>query len=636
MFDQDIFENYTWINVLDAVPSLVTIHDCFHRFLFINKAAKKAFPRAELGATCYEVVHETEEPPPFCPLVETFQDKRRHSRVFFHEKLQKQFMVTTSPIFDKCGEVVAAIHIAHDVTKVKEIEHRYFQQKTISDFIFEKSPLGILVTSKRVILHVNEAFEKITGYKKDELIGRSTRIFYKDQESFEEFGRRAQNILKVKKVFTWEEELIRKDGRKVPVRASCRMIGAPEYGDEDMLIWVVEDLSTQKEIEKARQKLKERGQQLQRLKALGILASGIAHDFNNILTPIMGYTELALYRAQDEQLKAHLEVIATAAKKAKDLIENLLKFSKGEKGSTVLFDISEKVLENIKLLKGTLPSSVIIRQKVSPIPKPVKGDPTQIDEIIMNLSINALHAMDEAGVLEIGCCMERLDESFLEAWPEFQPGEYAHLWVADTGCGMDEETLSKIFEPYFTTKDSGKGTGLGLAMVFNAVKTNGGFITVESKKGEGSTFHIYFRLHDENLEQCHVEATPGRFSNLSDAKILLVDDEESVLTLASEFLELSGAKVKGLNRADDALSLIKNEGYRPDVLVTDLTMPKMTGDELILQCRKIIKGLPAVIISGFGHEISRELDDVPIVKKPFRMEDLVRTIKMVLNKEDKA
>ncbi len=633
MFDQDTFKNYTWIKVLDAFPSLVSIHDCNHRFLFINKVAKREFPQAKFGAECYRVVHGTDEPPSFCPLVATLRDKRRHSRVLFHEKLQKQFMVTTSPLLGKDGEVVAVIHVAHDVTDIKEIEHRYLQQKTISDFIFEKSPLGIVVTRGRVMLHVNEAFEKISGYSKDELIGRSTRMFYRDQRSYEEFGQRAANILKEKSVFSWEEELIRKDGKAVPVRASCRKIGPLEPGDEDMLIWVIEDLSAQKDIERARQRLKERGEQLQRLKALGILASGIAHDFNNILTPIMGYTELALYRAKDEQLKGHLEAISTAAKKAKDLIENLLKFSKGEKGETSLFDISEKVRENIKLLKGTLPSSVIIREKVSQIPRPVKGDPTQIDEILMNLCINALHAMDGSGVLEIGCQKESLDEKFLRSWPGFEPGDYAHLWVSDTGCGMDEATLSRIFEPYFTTKESGKGTGLGLAMVFNAVKSNGGFIDVESRKGHGSTFHIYFRLAEEGFERVDIDTGQRRFQSLTGVKILLVDDEESVLTLASEFLEISGAKLKAFKEAEEALYQVKTGLVKPDVLVTDLTMPKMTGDRLILECRRVIKDLPAVIISGFGQEISKELREVPIVKKPFRMEELIKTIKKVIKKK---
>ncbi len=630
--DSEFISRFGLVDILDSLPNLVTVHDLDFRFMFINGMTRKFFPGADIGSSCFETVHGTSSPPAFCPLKATYRDGKCHSNIFYHPKLNRQLLVNTSPLFDPDGNIAGAIHVVNDVTHIKNIENKYIEQKTIYDFIFENSPLGILLTKDRFMLHVNEAFERITGYSRKELIGRSTRMLYRDQKTFETLGAKAAEMLRTNKVFSLEERLVRKDGSEIPLKASCRKVGGLDNVEGDAVVWIVEDLSREKEIEKVAMRLKERAERARRLESLGIFASGIAHDFNNILTPIMGYAELAQYSTTDDQQRRRLSLITDAAARAKDLIENLLKFSRGEEEGIVTFDITENLRKNIKLIKAMLPSSIEVTGMVENMPLYVLGNPSLFNEAIMNLCINALHAIGDkgTGTIEIGSKAVELKGDFIRSWADAKPGRYVHLWVRDTGSGMDRDTLSRIFDPYFTTKEPGKGTGLGLSMVFRYVNANGGLMDVSSKVGQGTTFHIYFPQCDGAVALKEGGGISCKKPCLNGLKILLVDDEKSVLTLASEFLEFSGAEVLACNRPEKALEAVARSLFKPDVLITDFTMPKMTGDQLIMRCRSHLEGLPAVIISGFGTMDGAGLRGISFVKKPFRMVDLIHAIKTAM------
>lgn len=620
------------IDVLDALPILVSIHDRQFRIIFMNKTFKRFFPKATIGQKCYCVVHEEDNPPSYCPLQQTLLDKKSHKKIFIHEKLGRQFYVQTTPLIDKDQKFIGGIHIVHDVTEAKLFEEKYLKEKSISEFVFEKAPGGIAFVINRKFFKVNEAFEELTGYSRNELIGKSTEMLFKDKKTFEKFGEIAYQILNNQGFFQTEGSLRKKDGNLISVRASCRKIEKFGQKDEMAYIWIIEDLSREKELEEAKNQLMERLNRAQRLESLGVLASGIAHDFNNILTPIMGYTELAQCFSNDERIGQYLNTISKATSKAKELIDNLLKFSKGFKDELSRVDVSECIKDTVKLLEGIVPSSVIIKTAIEDVPYKVKCTPGQMNEILMNLCTNAIHAMDEKGEMEIGCKLIILDnESLKDSSYNVRPGNFIKLWVSDTGCGMDEKIIGRIFDPYFTTKGPHKGTGLGLAMVNNIVKESNGFIKVKSSPGNGTTFEIFMPAYggekEEDIGQCE-ECKKEKC--LEGIKILLVDDEESVLMISEEFLKVAGATIKTFSNPLSALEAVKKGEFIPDILITDLTMPNMTGDILAERMQELIPGLPVIIITGWGHQEGNIGEKFSVVKKPFRLRELASLITKLL------
>ncbi len=632
----DLEKLLNWTDILDSICNPVSLHDKEFNIIYMNKAMKKAFPNAKVGDKCFKVVHNENSPPVFCPLQKSYLTKQPQSKVFYHEELKREFLVNTSPIFSHNNELIGGIHIINDITEAKLFQLKYEHQKSISDFIFEKAPFGIVLVQEKRLIKMNEAFEQISGYSRSELDNKGIKVLFKDEKTFNRVYQIAKSILKGGEIFTTEEFLRTKENKLIPVKVTCRKIKSFD-SDSNSYIWIIEDLTQQKELEETKNILTERLHRAQRLEALGILASGIAHDFNNILTPIMGYTELAQCFTTDKNVKKYLLTISTATARAKELIENLLKFSKGQESSIEKADITRSLKETIKLIKGIVPSSLIIKSKIEDIPYPVLCDQAQLNEIVMNLCTNAIQAMDEKGELEIGCELVELDEKQLINWPNVKPGKYVKIWVSDTGCGIEPEILDRIFEPYFTTKGPDKGTGLGLAMVFNAVSSNNGFIDVKTKSGDGSTFYIYLPVaveqdagHKAKCELCKDEEC------LEGLKIILVDDEESVIMIATEFLNLAGAEVKAFISPEDALMCIKKKDFIPDILITDLTMPKLTGDQLAQKAREIIKDLPVVIITGWGNKENKIKNNFPVVKKPFKLKDLISTIKDLLDKKSQT
>ena len=626
----------SWSDILDAISNPISLHDIECNIIYMNKAMKEAFPEAKTGEKCYKIVHNTNAPPSFCPLQQSFSTRKPQSRIFFHDDLKREFLVNTYPIFSRNNELIGGIHIINDITEARQFQLKYEHQKSISDFIFEKAPFGIVFVQNQKIIKMNEAFEQICGYPKEELKRKGIKILFENRESFKRFYKIANHILRDGELFITEEIIKTKKGELVPIKVTCRKIKSLD-SDINSYIWIIEDLKKQKELEETKNILTERLHRAQHLESLGILASGIAHDFNNILTPIMGYIELAQSFTDDDRIKKYLSTIATATARAKELIEKLLKFSKGQPGSIKKANITKSLKENVKLIRGIVPSSLIIKSKIEDIPYPVLCDPAQLNEIVMNLCTNAIHAMNEQGEIEIGCKLVELDEKQLRNWPNVKPGKYVKLWVSDTGCGMSQEVLERIFEPYFTTKGPDEGTGLGLAMVFNAVNSNNGFIDVKTEPGHGSTFYIYLPIVDEQELPAQTQCELCEDGDcLKGVKILLVDDEESVIMIAKEFLNLAGAEVKSFTDPEKALFFLKETKFTPDILVTDLTMPKLTGDQLAKKAREIIKNLPIVIITGWDNKKGKNIKEkFPIVKKPFKLKDLILTIKNTLEKNHK-
>jgi PAS domain S-box-containing protein len=378
-----------------------------------------------------------------------------------------------------------------------------------------------------------------------------------------------------------------------------RLIGSPVYDDAGRIVSAVEIAEDITE----RLSMEEQLRQAQKMESLGTLAGGIAHDFNNILSAILGYAELALAEAAgDAQLGEYLRGIHKAGDRATDLVRQILTFSR--RGTTELkpLKIDLIIKEALKLLRSTLPSTISIVQRVSPDLDAILADPTQIHQIIMNLCTNASHAMTPAGGrLTVTLEQKELGTDFFRRFVDAQPGSYLQLCVSDTGCGMTPEIMAAIFDPYFTTKDLGEGTGLGLAVVHGIVKEYGGDIRVRSKPGQGTTFELYFPTIQETSTRPHADKAPHLPGG--NEHILVVDDEPSILKVTEQLLRKLGYRVTTAPDGKPALERFSNDPSAFDLVITDITMPHMTGDRLAKAILELRPDIPVILCTGYSRLI---------------------------------
>ncbi|WP_022664964.1 ATP-binding protein [Desulfospira joergensenii] len=360
-----------------------------------------------------------------------------------------------------------------------------------------------------------------------------------------------------------------------------------------------------KKNQEEKEKLEERLRHYQKMEAIGTLAGGIAHDFNNILFPIIGYAEL-LTEDLPRGSPHHdmVREIYQAASRARDLTRQILTFSRQSELKNQAVSFQSIIKEALKLLRSSIPSDIEILQNIQPDCSPVFADPTKLHQIIMNLCTNAFHAVQEkSGRFEV--CLEeiKIDSEYQTGTERLVPGTYARLTVADTGCGMDKQTLMQIFDPYFTTKKKGKGTGLGLSVCYGIVKKLNGDIKVYSEPGQGTSFHIYLPAADSSAEEDQVPEAriPG-----GTEKILLVDDEQSIAEMCRNILQKYGYRVSAFVDSSLALEAFEKSPADFDLVITDMTMPGMTGDVLAGRIKKIRKEIPVILCTGFSEKISRK------------------------------
>jgi len=391
--------------------------------------------------------------------------------------------------------------------------------------------------------------------------------------------------------------------------------------------------------ESKRHELETQLQQAQKMKALGTLSGGIAHDFNNTLTPIMGHSELLLMEIpKDSPYRADLEKIYTSASRARDLVKQILTFSRQESSELKRMKMQPIVKEVLKLIRSTIPTTIEIKQDINADCRAIKADLTQIHQVVMNLTTNAYHAMEDTGgelhvsLSEIGLSKEDL------LTPDMKPGFYVCLTIADTGMGMDEELTKKIFDPFFTTKDQGRGTGMGLSIVYGIVNSLGGGIRVSSEPGQGSEFNVYFPV-DMTVKK---EDSLHKDDSVSGGNehVFLVDDEEAILTLAKLILDPLGYQLTSHSSSIEALEDFRANPDRFDIVITDLTMPKMSGDKLAAELIKIRPGIPIILCTGFSETMSEKkalsIGIKSFLIKPVSVKELSQKIRVLLDENMKA
>jgi PAS domain S-box-containing protein len=477
-------------------------------------------------------------------------------------------------------------------------------------------------------IYNSPSYKRILGYSADDLDGTlgSELIHPDDRDMVEEAAREARDRGEGRSV---QYRMRHKDGTWRTLESSATVVSGPD-GRAEKLVIVNRDIT-------ARKQLEEQFRQAQKMEAVGRLSGGVAHDFNNLLSVIMGYAEFQQESLQPgDTLRTSADEILKAAKKAASLTRQLLAFSRQQVLDPKVIDLNNAVADMEKLLRRLIGEDIELRTSLSQSLGRVKADQSQLEQVIMNLAVNARDAMPEGGKLSISTENFAMDELFVRRYPyPVQPGPYVLLSVTDTGIGMDSETKSRAFEPFFTTKEKGKGTGLGLATVYGVVKQSGGYIEIESSPGAGTTFKIYLPRVDEEVEApTRLSGGAGRIA-IGKEVILLVEDEESLRRLTRASLEASGYKVLDAKDGLDALEISNQHDGAIDLLLTDVVMPGMGGRALARELVQRRSEMRVVYMSGYtGQAVGSQGPVGPgshFVAKPFTREVLISKIRDALD-----
>jgi PAS domain S-box-containing protein len=523
--------------------------------------------------------------------------------------------VTISPLRDNSGRIVGASKIARDITERKHTEEEIRQQAALLDL----APAVVRSMDDRIILWTRGA-EQLYRFTQKESLGRISHELLRT-----EFPLPLVDIQKtLKTVGVWEGELEHRtrDGKRVVV-ASQWMLHRDANGQPVRILEVNADITALKHAEALQMRS-------QKLEALGTLAGGIAHDFNNILSAINGSASLAISQFPPHHpVQACLTEIEKAGTRAADLVRRILTFSRPQDQNMQVQALQPVVEEALKLVRSTLPAMIEIRTAFDAALPRARIDATQIYQVVVNLATNAAHAIgDKPGVIQVNLDERTVKEEEILLYSEVPAGHYSRMSVSDNGSGMDADTLQRIFDPFFSTKPTGKGTGLGLSVVHGIVTAHHGVLKVYSEPGKGTTFHIYFPAVQEVPSAPRApeqQAAQGRGE-----RILFVDDEGVLLFVGTMTLEQNGYKVTGMPNGESALREIQQNPNNYDAVITDLSMPGISGLQLAHQLRKLRANLPVILTSGYispdDQARADRLKIRAILTKPVKTNELLSTL----------
>lgn len=554
---------------------------------------------------------------------------------FFHER---QLRKTLSVNQEKLQSANAELQLEDRqkrlaLEKLNESENRYRK-------LFNEAPVMYVITENQngrpIIRDVNNQFLSKLGYKKSEVMNNPLADFYSDEskKALIEDGGYARALQG--EFISEERMLLTRDGAHLDTMLN----EVPELDDQGQVIGtraMFVDICLRKQAEDHARMLEVNLHRSQRIEAIGTLAGGIAHDFNNILTAVLGYSEICLLQVPaTDPIHDKIKAIYDAGGRARDLVKQILTFSRHTEQAMTSIQIGPLIKEVLKLLRASLPATIELQQNIQNQLPGIMADSTQIHQVMMNLCTNAAHAMEKnGGILQV--FVDQIEFTFknVESVLELSPGEYVRIRVADTGYGIPQDILPRIFEPYFTTKEKGEGTGLGLAVVHGIVKSYKGAIHVTSEPGKGATFQIYLPAikKEANAPSVHsgIEFLPEGKEH-----ILLLDDEQMVLDMTTIMLKKLGYRITAFNRGDEALSRFQKEPNAFDLLLLDMTLPKNNGDQLAAQMRQIRPSIPVILYSGYSKRLISQdagaLGVDAILMKPFKQAELAKAVRSVLDK----
>jgi two-component system, cell cycle sensor histidine kinase and response regulator CckA len=628
-----------WERTFDAVPDLIAIIDTDFRIVQANKAMAErlgATPEECAGHVCYEAVHGTKSPPSFCPHTCSLRDCREHAAEVSEERLGGDFIVSTSPIYDSKGGLIGCVHVARDITERKRAETRLNEQLLFLQQLLDSIPIPVYYKDvDGLYLGCNTAFEAFICLPRREIVGktvydvtpkeRADRHHEADSALLCQPGAQIYEVSGTYKNGEHHDVIFNK---ATFVDANDRVAG---------IVGAMMDITSLRKAEEERKLLEAQLHQAQKMEAIGQLAGGIAHDFNNILTAIMGCAEITLLRMENgSPLRHYVEQILTSSERAAELTNALLTFSRRQVLHTKPIDLCGVVRDLKKMLGRLIPEDIDFRTQLAEGTLIVMADKGQIEQVLMNLVTNAKDAMPNGGTLTIDVSPAIMDERFVHAHGFGDPGDYACVTVADTGQGMDEETAKRIFEPFYTTKEVGKGTGLGMAIIYGIIQQHNGCITVHSEQQRGTTFKIYLPRIAEKIDETHVtreaEPSPGGTET-----ILLAEDDMAVRELHKMILEEAGYGIVEAVDGQDALDKFMERMAEVDIVVTDVIMPKIDGKSLYEEIRKIRPDMKVLFMSGYTKDIivKRGIleDEFSYISKPVKSFELLKKVRDVLDRD---
>jgi two-component system cell cycle sensor histidine kinase/response regulator CckA len=596
------------------------------RYLYVNDALVAQARRSRdelLGRTMMEAYPGIERAPFFAKLRDCMEHRRPHrleNEFEFQDGLRVWFELRVEPVPE--GVLVLSI----DVDDRKRADQRF-------RVLVESAPHGIFVQTRGRFVYLNAAACRLFGVADAaELIGEPVLDAFApgDRERVRERIRRLNE--ERSPVEAVEESIVRRDGERLALEVSAVPI---EYGGANGALVFAVDLSERRRAEAERAKLEAQFRQAQKMEAIGRLAGGVAHDFNNLLSVILGYADLAAARAAgDERLRGELAEIRRAGESAAALTRQLLAFSRQQVLRPVVLDVNEVVRGLEPMLARLLGEDVDLQLRLAPELGRVEADPHQIEQVVMNLAVNARDAMPGGGQLTIETADVELDEAYAASHVGVATGPHVVLAVRDDGVGMDAETRERLFEPFFTTKEAGKGTGLGLATVYGIVRQSGGNVWVYSEPGMGTIFRVYLPRAAEGAAPAAASsgAAPPRGG---DETVLLVEDREPLRQLLARTLAGAGYTVLAATNGNDALRVCDEHAGAVHLVLTDVVMPEMGGLELVARLRDRHPGLRVLFMSGYSEEAVARHEGIDPARnflgKPFSVAELQRRVRDLLD-----
>jgi PAS domain S-box-containing protein len=619
-----------WQDTFNAMSEGLAVLDTESRIIQCNQSLVHLLNKSEgeiIGKHCWEVIHGTPERIPSCPCRQV--DKLRGRQTITIERADRYFDVSVDPQFDESNRVCGYIHIMSDITERKRSEVGLQEARRTLVTILDSIDAAIYVADMTTyeVLFMNHYMKKTFGGD------------FTGQKCWQAFRHKAgpcddcTNAKLLDAQGNPTGTCVREGLSRTTGRAYINYNRAIKWIDgRHVHLQVATDITEIKSLERERQHTEAQLRQAQKMEAIGTLAGGIAHDFNNILSAILGYTELALDDAAHDRVSAnYLREILKAGRRARDLVHQILTFSRQTESEAKPIQVQPIIKEALKLLRASLPSTIEIQTDLQSNAI-VEADPIQIHQLIMNLCTNAGHAMrSKGGILRVELATESLGTQF-EGHALSKPGEYLKMIVSDTGTGIAPEIMDRIFDPYFTTKDKGEGTGMGLAMVQGIVQRYGGLVSVTSNLGEGACFNIHLPvIHlNEPIEAPVHPAIPGGHE-----QILFVDDEPPLADLSKQILERMGYRVTIRTSSIEAAALFESNPQEFDLVITDMTMPNMTGDILSRMLLAIRPDIPIIICTGYSEKITQDIIERlkirALILKPIIRDDLLLTVRQILD-----